>query len=391
MKAVVIVANGWNAGWLGCYGNEWVPTPHIDQLAAAGIDFDQHFLTDVGAPLATASHLASLRSYGVRTVRVHDLRENRVSDSSVWDESERIAPSGDVSPGKALFTAAKKKLRELAAVDNWLLWIETDRLVPPWSVSLDFYDKFADDLTPDEEGHTPPPWDEPPLGEAKLSEREFERLQATFAAVVAEWDAEVGDFLARWRKLGLDQSTMLLVTSGRGLALGEHDCIGSGQRPFEEVVHVPLIVRLPNAELAGRRIGSLTSCVEFLPTLCEVFGMPGAESLLKLARCESVRPRSFILQQLRTPDGSQWALRTAEWACLVSDRSVPLLFRKPEDRWEVNNVRLEHLEWAEYVETTVRQLIASGATTGTDAPPLKEYHEVVAQAGPLAEDSNEHR
>jgi arylsulfatase A-like enzyme len=383
MKAVVIVANGWNAGWLGCYGNEWVPTPHIDQLAAEGFVFDQHFVSEVGAPLAPADHLASLRSYGVRTVRVHDLTDNRASNSSGWDESERVAPSDDVSPGKSLFAAAKKKLRDLAAADSWLLWIETDRLVPPWSVSLDFFDRLADDLTSDEEGQTPPPWDEPPQGATKLSDRDLERLQATFAAVVAEWDTEVGDFLARWRKLGLDQSTLLVITSGCGLALGEHDWIGGGERPFEEVVHVPLIARLPNAEPSGRRIAVLTSSIDVMQGLFELLGITSTgTSLFNLGRGESSGKRSYLLQELHFTDGSEWALRTPEWACLVSDKRQPLLFRKPEDRWEVNNVRLQHLEWAEYLEALVRNLVTRRATVETDSPPLKEYHEVVAQAGP---------
>src|SRR5437667_12652199 len=43
MKALVLVARGLHLGTIGCYGNEWIQTPHLDQLAAEGIVFDQHY------------------------------------------------------------------------------------------------------------------------------------------------------------------------------------------------------------------------------------------------------------------------------------------------------------------------------------------------------------
>ena len=42
MKAILIAAHGWHAGWLGPYGNEWVQTPALDRLAAEGVVFDSH-------------------------------------------------------------------------------------------------------------------------------------------------------------------------------------------------------------------------------------------------------------------------------------------------------------------------------------------------------------
>src|SRR5262245_52487496 len=42
MNVLVIEASGLHLGYLGCYGNDWVVTPHLNQLAAEGVTFDLH-------------------------------------------------------------------------------------------------------------------------------------------------------------------------------------------------------------------------------------------------------------------------------------------------------------------------------------------------------------
>src|SRR2546421_3933934 len=48
MKILCINVAGLHLGYLGCYGNEWVETPHLDRLAAEGVVFDQHLADTPG-------------------------------------------------------------------------------------------------------------------------------------------------------------------------------------------------------------------------------------------------------------------------------------------------------------------------------------------------------
>src|SRR5215471_6903312 len=52
MKVIVVMLRGLHLGYLGCYGNEWIDTPHLDRLAAEGVIFDQHIAEcpDAAAP-----------------------------------------------------------------------------------------------------------------------------------------------------------------------------------------------------------------------------------------------------------------------------------------------------------------------------------------------------
>jgi arylsulfatase A-like enzyme len=44
MKTLFLVLDTVRADYLGCYGNNWVQTPHLDRLAGAGFTFDNHWV-----------------------------------------------------------------------------------------------------------------------------------------------------------------------------------------------------------------------------------------------------------------------------------------------------------------------------------------------------------
>jgi hypothetical protein len=71
---------------------------------------------------------------------------------------------------------------------------------------------------------------------------------------------------------------------------------------------------------------------------------------------------------LRTPE---WLLvLPREWPAEDAPRPVQL-FVKPEDRWEVNDVRQHHVEWAEALEQTLRAFADAVAHPGPlQVPPL---------------------
>ena len=51
-RALVVTFDQLPAAILGCYGNEWIETPHLDRLAAAGITADQCWATRLGRQTA---------------------------------------------------------------------------------------------------------------------------------------------------------------------------------------------------------------------------------------------------------------------------------------------------------------------------------------------------
>jgi arylsulfatase A-like enzyme len=470
MNVIVLALRGCPIAALGPYGNEWIATPNLDRLAAEGVVFDRH-ITDCpdstaagrswrsgrhqvpplpGNPVAGDADRAAagsgpsgdlldiLKGQHVHAVLVRNTRETNDAHADFyagWDELFDARPDpADRSPADALLRLLPTVLDRLSRFPNWLLWIETDRLLPPWDVRQDVFDVYVQDLIageedePEEEGtvfeeelesddeydprtestvwedETPA---EPEAGEAEESEMEDEEFEAeaepetpvtepllpwtdpptgwfdrddlaswellhrSFAAAITIFDADLGLLFALLRSHGLDRTAAWVLTADRGLPLGEHGLIGP-HRPWlhEELVHVPLIVRLPDGAEAGRRIAALTQPADLMPTLAAWFGAePPATthgvSLLSLMAGQGEQVGSFACSGLVVGPAGEWAIRTSEWALLLpalphpddEERREPMLYEKPDDRWEVNDLRPRQLERADELEAELRRQV----------------------------------
>jgi arylsulfatase A-like enzyme len=430
MKAIVFVLRGCPAGCLGAYGNEWVGTPHLDRLAAESVVFDRH-ISDRPDPAAASAAwlggglLAALRTAGVRTVLVranHPDTDGPDWYYAGWAEVFDARPEADDdSPLDALLRDLPALLDRFAAEGNALLWIETDRLLPPWDVRQDIFEAYlgrgddeedderapatesedddeeGDDGEPDEDpdeeegddedepaeevagepaSSTPhsalrtphseiPPWSDPPTGPFDAKDPDaWEWLHSTFAAVVTALDAELGQVFEALKARGLDQSAAWLLTSDFGYPLGEHGQVGP-HRPWlhTELVHLPLILRLPGAAEACRRVTGFTQPPDLAPTLRDLFGVPaGGASLLPLARGAAESTRTRAVTSLELNGASERAVRTDDVAFLLplavpeGETREPLLYDKPDDRWEVNDMRGRKIDQADELERELRDV-----------------------------------
>ncbi len=109
-------------------------------------------------------------------------------------------------------------------------------------------------------------------GHAKTDEdrRFFHRL---YEAGVTGADRETSDLLDLLAEVGAYDDVILVVTSDHGEAMWEHGIEGH-TNIFDEVLRVPLIVRLPGARYAGRRVPETFASVDLVPTLLDLVGVP---------------------------------------------------------------------------------------------------------------------
>ncbi|MFM7143155.1 MAG: sulfatase, partial [Alphaproteobacteria bacterium] len=110
-----------------------------------------------------------------------------------------------------------------------------------------------------------------------MSPADVARVRDLYDEEVRFQDEMLGTLLDRLAATGLDRETMVVVVADHGEELGDHGDWEHGQRAWEELLHVPLVVRWPGRpDLAGRRVTEPVQIVDLLPTLLASFGLPPA-------------------------------------------------------------------------------------------------------------------
>src|SRR6202521_1265579 len=131
---------------------------------------------------------------------------------------------------------------------------------------------------------------------------------ASYDAGIAASDTAIGKLLAILHQQKLDATTAVIVAASQGESLGAHGEETHGIFLYDETIHVPLVVRLPEAHPTAKRVPAKVRLVDIAPTLLEIAAIPvpsqmQGQSLLRIAKAsgsggdQSVNSRSDLPQR----------------------------------------------------------------------------------------------
>lgn len=95
-----------------------------------------------------------------------------------------------------------------------------------------------------------------------------------FLATIRQADSLISSLCSELRRLGLADSTLLVITGDHGDAFGEHGWFCHGHALFEEDVHVPMIFVSPRIKEVGIDANIVGSHVDLWPTLADLCEIP---------------------------------------------------------------------------------------------------------------------
>ena len=95
------------------------------------------------------------------------------------------------------------------------------------------------------------------------------RYAEPYDGEIAHLDAVVGNLLAELKKRGLYDDSVMAVMADHGESLGAHGEDTHGVFVYDETIHVPLLVKLPKAVSAGKRVENRVELVDVMPTLLQ--------------------------------------------------------------------------------------------------------------------------
>jgi arylsulfatase A-like enzyme len=287
-----------------------------------------------------------------------------------------------------------------------LLWLASRGVPVPWLPPRELYDLYFEEfgLEParnaGESAEAAPAADAPAAEDASEQEQlldagddlihieglplEARYAKALYAAYVSALDLGLGRLLASMENSRAWRDALLVVTSHLGQSMGEHGELDQPVALHEEWLHVPLIVCAPGSSLAGTRSGALVQPADLAIFLLEYFGVqcgPAIEaSPFSLARpAGSAQPASALfghslwplLRQERDAvrelavtgiDRRHFALRTADRHALFrvpKTETTPVcvgLYRKPEDRFELDDVASQEPETVDELTNRARAI-----------------------------------
>ena len=108
----------------------------------------------------------------------------------------------------------------------------------------------------------------------ELASMKEDTIDVLYDASVRLADSRVGEVIQVLRESGAWENTLFLLVSDHGEEMGEHDGWQHDQSVYAELVHVPFLLRLPDAEHGGQRRDEPVTLVDVMPTLLDFLGAP---------------------------------------------------------------------------------------------------------------------
>jgi len=147
-----------------------------------------------------------------------------------------------------------------------------------------------------------------------LSEQERQDIIDLYDGEIRYADERlIKPLLSRLKELGLYDRTMVIVTSDHGEEFFDHGGWEHGHTLYNELLRVPLIMKFPGSKFRGKRIESIVSLVDVMPTILEEMGIDDknlgldGRSLHPLLRGESREDRVFFAdRKSHVTDANTW-------------------------------------------------------------------------------------
>jgi len=422
MNLILIVIDTLRADRLGCYGYPKPTSPAIDALARSGALFERAFAPGIPTTPAHTTIFTGL----------HPITHNIVCHGGAADLDRKITVLPELLQRAGYTTAAvdnlfnikpwlargyefyinpgsRRRLGLLVSCEEvnaraipWIraqasekfflflhYWEPHTPYLPPERYRQ-FYPADRDPFAPEHTSFEPikrqPFWDMfrdtwfNKLG--PVTDAEY--IASLYDAEIRHADDGIAAILETLEECGLAEDTLVMLTGDHGESMYQHDIFFDHHGLYEDIIHVPLIVRRPGSIRAGRRVERMVTHLDVAPTLLDAAGCAVPESmeghsLLPLATGATTDGGYEQVVCCESTWQSKWALRTSDRKLILArapdrhgmpDRELYDLIADPA---ETRNLTAERPEETAALTERLEAWISAGMVrAGRAADPLME-------------------
>lgn len=258
---------GWND--LGCYGNEFVKTPHLDAMAGRGLRFTNAYLTISSCSPSRCSIISSRYPHNTGAPELHT---SFPDDQFRFPKALRDAGYYTVLSGKNHIAKLTETFETISKgkgpgkSDDWVQLLKDrpkDKPFFAWFGSADAHrDWQIDDknhVYDPEEIEVPPFLFDGPKTRQDLADYYHE---------VSRTDTTMGELVAELRRQGIEDNTYVIYMTDNGRPFPR-----CKTRLYDSGIKSPFLMACPG-KLKPAVVESLISSIDVGPTILELAGVP---------------------------------------------------------------------------------------------------------------------
>lgn len=314
---IFIMVDTLRADHLSCYGYSRNTTPNIDQLARQGIRFSK---TISQAPWTTPSVSSFMTGRYQRIGLNNGVPENSVDIPFLWEMlkdhgyatagvvsnplaggkhgfnrgwdyfDENYAEDDISSPG--VVNSAQSAIKQFKDRKFFLFMLFLDPHCPyvqhdKYNYDPGYKGKLAKSVTPNDID----------TRYANLTPDDIKYTKSLYDSEISFTDEYIGNFLRSLKKMNLYNDTLIVFLADHGEGFNEHGQMSHGKSLYDELLSVPLIIKLPGQK-SGRVVAGTNSLIDLFPSMMAYLNYSISDlnlqgSALDLKRIRSIEPKAI--------------------------------------------------------------------------------------------------
>ncbi len=338
-NVVLISVDTLRADHLGCYGYDRDTSPELDQLSRNAVVFEHAYAQAASTTMSHASMLTSLwpphHGASVQSrlpgniLTLAEVLSQQGYDTASFNGGGQVGEEFGLDQGFTIYNsytpddtaqiaAAARSWIAKSAARPFFLFLHTYETHQPYTPTLSALRLF-------EQGYEGPlPEREISVellasinaGKLAITDADLRHVRNAYDAEIHSVDAQLGQLLEFLKQEELYDDTLIVVTSDHGEEFGEHGMVGwHSHSLYDELLHVPLIIKLPGSRRAGERVSTDVRSIDIAPTILVALGLDPPPSFAGQPLAGPIAVALQPLPALSFTDGwgSQTSLRLFPW------------------------------------------------------------------------------
>jgi arylsulfatase A-like enzyme len=318
MDVILYVMDALRADALSCFGNEYETSPVIDSFAEDAVTYTNAYSTSTWTNAAATSLFTSRhpRALGMlhqmdvlppidyslpAVLSGHGFETRAVSANNFVCEEFGFTGFDDFTllQRDPKYQEQRRETKEIRENDRKIMErLGLDEIVTPLSEDIndrifdildetDDTDTFVTAWSIDTHGPYFVRGDSSHFGnaqsdmllESEITADNLEKARSLYRDMVRYNDEQFGRLLDRLRREGRYEDALVILVADHGEGFGDHTSflgmpvVGHNSVAYEELVHVPMLVKYPGNQWAGATEDALTQLLDVYPTVTDVCGV----------------------------------------------------------------------------------------------------------------------